>query len=142
MSRVRTASLAGLAAGVSVVLLVLLAACGAVAAPEVKPGQAQEATDPVSGLAWIDESDLPPEAVDTLELIDAGGPYPYDKDGSVFGNREGLLPDAERGYYHEFTVDTPGSPDRGARRIVTGSSNEFYWTSDHYASFERIRRDS
>ncbi len=84
--------------------------------------------------------DLPPEAGDTLALIDAGGPFPYDQDGSVFYNNEQNLPDRDRDYYHEYTVETPGSPDRGARRIIEGSSGELYWTEDHYESFERIRR--
>ena len=76
----------------------------------------------------------------TLALIDQGGPFPYDKDGSTFGNFEGLLPDHQNGYYLEYTVITPGSEDRGARRIVAGDGEEFYWTEDHYASFERILR--
>lgn len=101
-----------------------------------------EATDAFSGLAWVDEVDLPAEALDTLALIDADGPFPYSKDGTVFGNREAILPDQQRGYYHEYTVPTPGESDRGARRIVTGDEDEFYWTDDHYASFERIRRAS
>ncbi len=78
---------------------------------------------------------LPPEAIDTLLLIDEGGPFPYDQDGSTFQNREGILPDASRGYYREYTVETPGSPDRGARRIVTGRDGERYYTDDHYDSF-------
>lgn len=96
------------------------------------------ATDPVSGLAWIAETELPPEALDTLDEIDAGPPYPYDRDGITFENREGLLPDEETGYYQEFTVETPGSADRGARRIIWGLDDEFYYTDDHYASFRRI----
>jgi len=91
--------------------------------------------------AVVDEADLPPEARETLELIDAGGPFPYDKDGSTFGNYEGLLPEQPRGYYAEYTVPTPGEDDRGARRIVVGDGGEMYWTDDHYESFERIRRD-
>lgn len=83
---------------------------------------------------------LPPEAVATVVLIDRGGPYPYDQDDGGFGNFEGLLPDRPAGYYREYTVDTPGSGDRGARRIVAGSDGELYWTSDHYQSFERISR--
>ncbi|HEX9773085.1 MAG TPA: ribonuclease domain-containing protein, partial [Steroidobacteraceae bacterium] len=63
---------------------------------------------------------LPPEAISTLEAIERGGPFPYDRDGSVFQNRERRLPEQPRGYYHEYTVETPGSPDRGARRIVSG----------------------
>lgn len=103
-------------------------------------GSGGTATDSHSGLSWIAEADLPAEARDTLELIDDGGPYPYDRDGVVFENREGILPDQQRGHYHEYTVPTPGEDDRGARRIVTGDPDEFYWTADHYASFERIRR--
>jgi ribonuclease T1 len=98
------------------------------------------ATDPVSGLAWVDLAALPPEAADTVDLIDAGGPFPYDEDDGTFGNFEGVLPDQPRGYYREYTVETPGSNDRGARRIVAGSEGELYWTADHYQSFERIRR--
>lgn len=98
-------------------------------------------TDPVSGLPWINAAELPPQARDVLRRIDAGGPYKYDKDGSTFGNFEGVLPSAPRGYYREYTVDTPGSPDRGARRIVTGDGDRIrYWTDDHYESFARIRQ--
>jgi ribonuclease T1 len=85
-------------------------------------------------------SALPTEARDVLTLIDHGGPFPYDRDGIVFENRERLLPDEPIGYYHEYTVTTPGSSDRGARRIITGTSGELYWTDDHYRSFERIER--
>ena len=81
---------------------------------------------------------LPPEARQTLALIKAGGPFPYAKDGSVFGTREGLLPRRSRGYYKEYTVKTPGSRDRGARRIVAGVPGEYYYTDDHYRSFKRI----
>ena len=81
---------------------------------------------------------LPPEAIDTLLLIEEGGPFPYDQDGSTFQNREGILPDAPRGYYREYTVETPGSPDRGPRRIVTGRDGERYYTDDHYDSFRFI----
>lgn len=99
-----------------------------------------EATDLESGLPFVDLADLPPEATDTVELIDAGPPYPYDEDGSSFGNYEGLLPDQPRGYYEEFTVETPGLSHRGPLRIVVGDEGQLYWTEDHYASFERIRR--
>lgn len=92
------------------------------------------------GLAVVALADLPPEAADTVDRIDAGGPFPYDEDDGVFGNFEGLLPDQPSGYYREYTVETPGSDDRGARRIVAGSSGELYWTGDHYQSFERIER--
>lgn len=88
---------------------------------------------------------LPPEARATLDLIRKGGPFPYQKDGSTFGNREGLLPKRPRGFYREYTVKTPGSRDRGARRIVAGHAkggallrDEVYYTDDHYRSFKRI----
>lgn len=83
---------------------------------------------------------LPPEARHTLDLIARGGPYPHRQDGSVFGNREGRLPRQSRGYYHEYTVDTPGLNHRGARRIVTGGNPplEFYYSDDHYDSFRRF----
>ena len=81
---------------------------------------------------------LPQEARHTLALIKAGGPFPYSRDGSIFGNREGLLPKRKRGYYREYTVKTPGAKDRGARRIVAGISGEYYYTEDHYRSFKRI----
>ena len=80
-------------------------------------------------------ADLPAEARHTLELIAAGGPYPYSRDGVVFQNRERLLPRKTGGYYHEYTVPTPGEGDRGARRIITGKGGERYWTADHYGSF-------
>ncbi|MCP9205851.1 ribonuclease [Streptomyces cucumeris] len=86
-------------------------------------------------------SKLPDEAHKTLDLIEKDGPYPYPQDGTVFDNREGILPDQSSGYYHEFTVETPGSPDRGARRIVTGEKdNEDYYTADHYESFDLVDR--
>lgn len=83
---------------------------------------------------------LPPEAHAVLEAIADGGPYGYRQDGGVFQNREGLLPRRPRGYYHEFTVETPGSRDRGARRIVTGGEPpvEYFYTGDHYRSFRRF----
>lgn len=93
------------------------------------------------GFRYVAVDELPPEAAETLELIDDGGPYPYPgKDGSTFGNFEGVLPDRQRGYYAEYTVETPGLSHRGARRIIAGDAGEFYWTEDHYESFERIRR--
>ena len=86
---------------------------------------------------------LPQEARHTLGLIKQGGPFPYAKDGSVFRNYEGVLPKQKRGYYHEFTVPTPGARNRGARRIISGgdpaTSGEYYYTDDHYATFRRIK---
>jgi ribonuclease T1 len=99
---------------------------------------ASDSLDPESGLKVVAVTDLPKEAQDTLKLIDQGGPYPYSRDGVVFGNLEKILPKRDRGYYHEFTVKTPGENDRGARRIVTGNAGERYYTDDHYDSFRRI----
>jgi len=87
----------------------------------------------------MDVSTLPREAQATLVLIQQGGPFPYAKDGAVFGNFEKRLPFRERGYYHEYTVPTPGSRDRGARRIIAGRGGEIYYTDDHYRTFRRIR---
>ena len=88
----------------------------------------------------IAAAQLPGEARETLALIGRGGPFPYAKDGAVFGNRERMLPQRERGYYREYTVKTPGAKDRGARRIVAGGSGEFYYSGDHYNSFRSIRK--
>jgi ribonuclease T1 len=91
----------------------------------------------------IPVEDLPREGRQTLGLIKRGGPFPYPNDGRVFGNFEGVLPKQKRGYYHEFTVKTPGARNRGARRIVSGgdpeSSGEYYYTDDHYETFRRIK---
>ncbi|MGX1849936.1 ribonuclease domain-containing protein [Streptomyces sp. NPDC055299] len=92
------------------------------------------------GMPVVGVARLPAQARDTLRLIEAGGPFPYRQDGTVFGNRERLLPRQPRGHYHEYTVPTPGSPDRGARRIVTGESRETYYTDDHYRTFKAVLR--
>jgi len=94
------------------------------------------------GVATIPVAQLPRPGQEVYELIRQGGPFPHDKDGTVFGNRERLLPSEKRGYYREYTVTTPGSRDRGARRIVCGgparSPHACYYTADHYASFRKI----
>ncbi|HEX5503935.1 MAG TPA: ribonuclease domain-containing protein [Thermomicrobiales bacterium] len=92
------------------------------------------------GLPTIAFAQLPPEAQETIRLIDRGGPFPYSRDGITFYNREGLLPKEPDGYYHEYTVVTPGSADRGARRIVAGRDGALYYSADHYASFKRVVR--
>lgn len=103
---------------------------------------------PTGGIESVYLGDLPLEARTTLDLIKQGGPFPYPrKDGSTFGNFEKRLPERPRGYYREYTVPTPGSRDRGARRIVAGSgrtgsvatSGEYYYSHDHYRSFRRIQ---
>jgi ribonuclease T1 len=83
-------------------------------------------------------SSLPAQASDTVHLIEARGPFPYPQDGVVFNNAERRLPDEPRGYYREYTVPTPGSADRGARRIITGKNGEYYYTPDHYETFRRV----
>lgn len=87
----------------------------------------------------IGSGELPPEARQTLRLIERGGPFPHRRDGVVFANREQRLPLKPRGYYHEYTVPTPGRRDRGARRIVAGEAREYYYSDDHYVSFRKIR---
>ena len=81
---------------------------------------------------------LPQQAVDTLGLIAAGGPFPYPKDGAVFSNREGHLPAHTSGWYREYTVLTPDSTDRGARRIIGGKDGARFYTADHYATFREV----
>ncbi len=95
-----------------------------------------------SAPAWVAVAELPREARQTLKLIQQGGPFPYRRDGIVFGNYERRLPLRARGYYREYTVPTPGSRSRGARRIVTGREGESYYSDDHYVSFRRIREPS
>ena len=102
---------------------------------------AVQAKEPVIGTVAL--AQLPVQAQTTHRLVLSGGPFTHRKDGSVFGNRERALPAEPRGYYHEYTVETPGSRDRGARRIVCGgarptSPQACYYTGDHYATFRRI----
>jgi ribonuclease T1 len=113
------------------VLVLLTGAFGAV--------QAKESN---SASVTVALNQLPPQGIETYQLIHQGGPFPFGKDGVVFGNRERALPTAKRGYYHEYTVKTPRSHDRGARRIVCGGQatapDACYYTADHYASFRKI----
>lgn len=105
------------------------------------PVQAREPARPV--IEDVDLDVLPVQVRQTLALIRAGGPFPYRKDGTVFGNRERLLPPRPRGHYTEYTVPTPRARNRGARRVVAAGeptrTDEFYYTDDHYQSFRRIR---
>jgi ribonuclease T1 len=111
-----------------------LAAFVAIATPA---SQAQFA--PSAPAAQVAAKDLPKEAREALALVKKGGPFPYAKDGAVFGNREGRLPAKKRGYYREYTVKTPGERTRGKRRIVAGRDGDYWYTDDHYATFRRIR---
>ena len=109
------------------------------------PTEAETTESSTTGAKPADDDSIPADhraAIgEVLVLIEAGGPFPHDQDGTVFQNREGLLPQQPQGYYHEYTVPTPGSPDRGARRLVTGDGGEVYYTSDHYSSFTQIDPD-
>ncbi|MDX2703063.1 ribonuclease domain-containing protein [Streptomyces sp. PA03-6a] len=118
----------------------LLAGGPAVATAAPAPaGAAAAAVVQAASVGDICYSDLPSQAYTTLRLIDQGGPFPYPQDGTVFQNREGVLPAHANGYYHEYTVKTPGSSTRGARRIVTGQgADEDYYTADHYVTFDLI----
>jgi ribonuclease T1 len=104
----------------------------------VSPSASPSASQGSDGLPTVRSADLPVQARQVLRLIDAGGPFPYSQDGSVFGNVERLLPSHPRGWYHEYTVPTPGSRDRGARRIIAGQDGARYYTADHYESFARV----
>ncbi|MGW3100521.1 ribonuclease [Streptomyces sp. NPDC001100] len=105
-------------------------------------GTVATATPAAAAVGSICYSDLPSQAYDTLDLIATNGPFPYSQDGVVFRNQEGVLPSQASGYYHEYTVKTPGSSTRGARRIVTGErTQEDYYTSDHYVTFNLIDFD-
>jgi guanyl-specific ribonuclease Sa len=126
-------------------LLGLLLAVFALAGCQAAPSSVQPASSPpafaAAGAVLACTKELPPEAHEVVEDVEAGGPYEYPRnDGVTFGNREGLLPDEDPGYYREFTVRTPGASNRGARRIVTGGPDErdpehWYYTDDHYESF-------
>ncbi|GGS06530.1 ribonuclease domain-containing protein [Streptomyces nojiriensis] len=128
-------------------LFLCAALVGAVGCGGQKPAPAAAASASASavpgwakGMATVRADGLPQQARDVLALIDKGGPYPYRQDGTVFGNFEKALPEQKRGYYHEYTVRTPGERDRGARRIVTGEGGEFFYTDDHYDTFKAVLR--
>ncbi len=128
---------------IRILVLFIAVALGVTACAREDPARSADR----AGIAEVPLEALPPQASETLALIRQRGPFPYRKDGSVFGNRERLLPQRPRGYYSEYTVPTPGSRDRGARRIVAGkgatgdpaTGGEYYYTDDHYQSFRRIR---
>jgi ribonuclease T1 len=143
--------------GMLVVTAVLVACTGGQASPTRVPSTPGSIATPAPATATADATprfavqppsdwtgdtmnldELPPEAIETLALIVDEGPFPYDQDGATFGNREGLLPDRPMGSYREYTVETPGSPDRGARRLVVGDDRDVYYTDDHYESFRFV----
>ncbi|MFE9254843.1 ribonuclease domain-containing protein [Streptomyces sp. NPDC006879] len=127
------------------VLLALSACTGGRGTTAETPGAtrtavAQQTPGWARGMATVRVGALPAQARHTLELIEAGGPYPYRQDGTVFGNFERLLPKQPRGHYREYTVPTPAEGSRGARRLVTGRAGEVYYTDDHYESFRAVLR--
>ena len=130
-------------AGIAAAKLVLTSTLAALAITAAPLAQARESGDGTVAVAvTVRVAELPSQARETYGLIRVGGPFPYGKDGTVFGNRERMLPTEKRGYYREYTVPTPGSRDRGARRIVCGGPprvpHACYYTADHYASFRKI----
>jgi ribonuclease T1 len=126
---------------IALVGLVLLAVVGWIVkgAAGGSPPPGPPASGTVSRSTETPLSSLPPQAATTYRLVLAGGPFPYPhNDGVVFDNRERRLPTEKSGYYHEYTVPTPGSHDRGARRLITGSDRELYYTGDHYSTFVAV----
>ena len=115
------------------VWIVLICVCAQNTAPLLRASPGQRS------IATVSIAELPKEAQQTIALIKKGGPYPYRKDGAVFGNFERRLPLHDRGYYREFTVPSPGARNRGARRIIQGKAGEFYYTGDHYETFRLVR---
>ncbi|KAB2936728.1 MAG: hypothetical protein EFKGCFLK_01231 [Rhodocyclaceae bacterium] len=123
-------------------LILLLLAC-----PHARSDAQTHAHAPAPSLQQVPAAELPPDARITLTLIKRGGPFPYRRDGAIFGNHERLLPVKPRAHYFEYTVRTPEARDRGARRIVAGrgttgdvrTSGEYYYTADHYRSFRKIQ---
>lgn len=107
-------------------------------APGLRPADRASTVSSQAGLPVRALSELPPQAAQTWRLIQAAGPFPYRQDGVTFGNRERRLPSRPSGFYHEYTVPTPGESDRGARRLITGGSAELYYTADHYVSFVMV----
>ncbi len=116
--------------GLAAVLAVFLCFC--------LPAGARQSPDAAAAREVL-AADLPREARETIALIRKGGPFAHERDGLPFGNFEKRLPARERGYYREYTVRTPGTRGRGARRIVAGRGGELYYTEDHYQSFRIVR---
>lgn len=143
MNRIRRSALIPLVLGaVSAAgpLTACSAAAGAGAARVVAVnGAACSSTlTPPAGMRVLTLAQLPAAAISTLKRIAAGGPYPYDEDGTVFGNYQRLLPREPAGYYHEYTVAAADAANRGPRRVVTGEGGQDYYTTDHYLSFDWI----
>jgi ribonuclease T1 len=128
--------LARLADRVAALLLAALLFVAGSLVPDAGNGAVMAA--PLEAIPVVSLATLPPQVAETLRLITQNGPFPYNRDGVVFGNHERRLPVEARDYYHEYTVPTPGARDRGARRIVAGRRGERFYTDDHYSTFRRI----
>lgn len=137
LSSTRAKSLVGVVVAVAALVGIGVPALEDDSAPPAAPEASAPATpDPSSATTF--SADEEAEITAVLAAIESGQQFPYEEDGQTFQNREGLLPAQPLGYYAEYTVETPGSPDRGARRLVIGDGGETYYTSDHYASFTQI----
>lgn len=119
--------------------VIAAAALIGVGVPALEDDPAEPSASPAG--ATVAPAEESAAIAEVLSAIDSNEPLPYAEDGQTFQNREGLLPPQPLGYYREYTVETPGSPDRGARRLVIGDGGETYYTDDHYASFTRIDPD-
>jgi ribonuclease T1 len=133
-----TRSPRGVVALVTLLALVIVALAGLVGCGGSSSSKGLSSSS--TSTATIAESALPAEARAMIRRIDAGGPFQHRQDGVTFQNREGLLPKQASGYYREYTVDTPGAGDRGARRLIAGRQGELYYSPDHYRSFLRVVR--
>jgi ribonuclease T1 len=122
----------------ALIVLILLLVIGYTAKAINTHGSNPSASQSTVSAGLTPLSSLPPEAAKTVRLIQQNGPYPYRQDGVIYNNLEQQLPNEPRGYYHEYTVKTPGSADRGTRRIITGRDGQFYYTSNHYQAFVSI----
>ena len=126
----------------ALILFAALAFTGVFTSPPALARASRETAPAAATVATIGVAELPPEGRKTYGLIRSGGPFPFEKDGVVFGNREKLLPPFRRGYYREYTVATPRARNRGAQRIVCGGApsnpDRCYYTADHYSSFREI----
>jgi ribonuclease T1 len=136
LSSTRAKSLVGVVIAAAALIGVGVPALEDDSAPPAAPESSAPESQASSAATFSAEEDAQIAAV--LAAIESGEPLPYEEDGGTFQNREGLLPSQPLGYYAEYTVETPGSPDRGARRLVIGDGGETYYTDDHYASFTRI----
>jgi ribonuclease T1 len=146
--RRRGAVVAAVLAAIAALVIVIIvnhqgsSGLGSAAAEPFRPASTGTTVQPPAGMPTVPLAQLPVEARDVVSKIDSGASFKYRQDGSTFSNREKRLPPERSGYYREYTVVTPGSPDRGPRRIISGRQGELYYTPDHYVSFQWIVRSA